>query len=239
MVPVEIEFLRRLKCDYVVSFIDGYLFDGELWILMEFCAGGSLSDLHDITKQTLEEGTTRAVMASCILGLQHLHAMNNIHRDIKAGNILITGDGKAKLADFGVSAQLTNSKNMRKTMIGTPFWMAPELIQETYYNGKADIWSLGITIMELVEGHPPHFNVHPMRAIFMIPMKPAPRFTDPDRWSPEMNDFLCKCLTKEVEGRWEARDLVYHPWIAPDVEIAKQLTGFEVLRKLVCRCLFD
>jgi serine/threonine kinase 3 len=216
-----------------VSYIDGYLFDGELWILMEFCEGGSLSDLHDITKTNLSEIETRAVMASCILGLEHLHNLKNIHRDIKAGNILITADGKAKLADFGVSAQLTNSKNMRKTMIGTPFWMAPELIQETLYDGKADIWSLGITILEVVEGRPPHFNVHPMRAIFMIPMKPAPRFAEPEKWSPEMSDFLGKCLTKEVDARWSARDLVHHQWIAGDVEIAKQFQGMEALRKLV------
>ena len=111
--------------------------------------------------------------------------------------------------------------------------MAPEVIQEISYDAKADIWSLGISILEMCEGNPPHFNIHPMRAIFMIPMKPAPRFAEPDRWSPDMNDFLSKCLTKAVEGRWEARDLVFHPWIASDVEVAKQLTGMEVLRRLV------
>ena len=200
---------------------------------MEYCAGGSLSDLKDITKTNLNELEVRAVMASCILGLSHLHSMNNIHRDIKAGNILLTGEGKAKLADFGVSAQLTNSKNMRKTMIGTPFWMAPELIQETYYNGKADIWSLGITILELCEGHPPHFNVHPMRAIFMIPMKPAPKLEAPSKWSPQMVDFVERCLVKEVDNRWDSKALLRHEWIALDVESAEQGKGSEVLKRLV------
>jgi serine/threonine protein kinase len=225
--------LRRIKCDSVVSFIDGYLYDGELWILMEFCAGGSLSDLRDITKLTLSELEVRAVMASCIIGLEYLHRHKSIHRDIKAGNILITGDGKAKLADFGVSAQISNSKQGRKTMIGTPFWMAPELIQETYYDGKADIWSLGITILELVEGYPPHFNVHPMRAIFMIPMKPAPQLQNPDKWSIAMADFTEKCLTKKVVDRWDAERLLAHEWISGDVEITRLNKGMEVLRKVV------
>jgi serine/threonine protein kinase len=119
-----------------------------------------------------------------------------VTRDLKAGNILLSTDGKAKLADFGVSAQLNNTLSKRKTVIGTPFWMAPEVIQETSYDGKADVWSLGITAIEMAEGTPPHFNVHPMRAIFLIPSKPPPKLNDPAKWSNEFNDFIKCCLLK-------------------------------------------
>lgn len=122
-------------------------------------------------------------------------------RDLKAGNILLSMDGKAKLADFGVSAQLNNTLSKRKTVIGTPFWMAPEVIQESSYDGKADVWSLGITAIEMAEGMPPHFNVHPMRAIFLIPSKPAPRLTDPAKWSNDFNDFIKVCLNKVRHGQ--------------------------------------
>ena len=220
-VTSEIEFLRKLKCPYIVSFIDGFLFEEELWIVMEFCAGGSLSDLKEITKINLSESQLKLVLTYCTLGLRHLHGLMSIHRDIKAGNILLTIDGLAKLADFGVSAQMQSATQKRRTVIGTPFWMAPEVIQETSYDSKADIWSLGITALELCEGRPPHFEVHPMRAIFLIPIKPAPRLKEPHRWSPEMNDFMSKCLVKEADSRWSAEALVSHPWIqrlAMDVE---------------------
>lgn len=230
----EIDFLRRLKSPYVVSFIEGYLFDMELWIVMEYCAAGSMSDLYEATKTPLNEPQLRAVMAYCVLGLNHLHMHRSIHRDLKAGNILLTDRGVAKLADFGVSAQLTNTMQKRKTVIGTPFWMAPEVIQETSYDGRADVWSMGITALELCEGQPPHYNVHPMRAIFMIPMKPAPTLKDPALWSSDMIDFLGRCLVKKMEDRATTHELMEHPWVANDVEkIIEGGRGLPVLEKLV------
>src|SRR6185312_16847703 len=101
----------------------------------------------------------------------------------------------------------------RRTVIGSPYWMAPEVIQETSYDGKADIWSLGITLLELCEGSPPYFNVHPMRAIFMISSKPAPQLKEPEKWSPEMQDFVSKCLVKDCEKRSSSSELLKHPWI--------------------------
>jgi serine/threonine protein kinase len=157
-------------------------------------------------------------------------------QDVKAGNILLTNDGVAKLADFGVSAELTQTHNKRQTVIGTPFWMAPEVIREVDYDARADIWSLGITMLELSEGNPPHYNVHPMRAIFMIPVKPAPRLADPSKWSPEMDDFLCRCLVKDVDDRGTSEELVGHPWIATEVKKIKkrgQNPGLSILSKLV------
>lgn len=129
------------------------------------------------------------------------------------------------LADFGVAGQLTDTMAKRNTVIGTPFWMAPEVIQEIGYDCLADIWSLGITALEMAEGKPPYGDIHPMRAIFMIPTKPPPSFRDPDRWSPEFIDFVQKCLVKNPEQRSTASQLLQHEFIlrAPPVSILQQM----------------
>ena len=147
---------------------------------MEYCGGGGLDDLMEITGQTLSEGVIKEIIAASLLGLAYLHKNKNVHRDIKSGNILLSENGQAKLADFGVSATLASTMSKQNTVIGTPYWMAPEIIQEKGYDGKADIWSLGITMIELGEGEPPLHKVHPMRAIFMIPTKPPPTFEHPE-----------------------------------------------------------
>lgn len=129
------------------------------------------------------------------------------------------------LADFGVAGQLTDTMAKRNTVIGTPFWMAPEVIQEIGYDCLADIWSLGITALEMAEGKPPYGDIHPMRAIFMIPTKPPPSFRDPDRWSPEFIDFVQKCLVKNPEQRATANELLQHEFIkrAPSVAIIQKI----------------
>lgn len=153
---------------------------------------------------------------------------------MKAGNILLSSDGTAKLADFGVSAELSQTHGKRQTVIGTPFWMAPEVIRDMSYDDRADIWSLGITIIELCEGNPPMSDIHPMRAIFMIPSKPAPRLSEPSRWSPEMNHFVMKCLVKDPGGRASAEELLVHPWISYLVDtIRNTRKGLSVLANLV------
>lgn len=180
---------------------------------MEYCGAGSVSDIMRLRRKTLTEDEVSAVLKDTVMGLSYLHSMKKIHRDIKAGNILLNMEGRAKLADFGVAGQLTDTMAKRNTVIGTPFWMAPELIQEIGYDTKADIWSLGITAIEMAEGKPPHAEIHPMRAIFMIPTKPPPTLKIPDEWSPALNDFIAHCLVKNPEERAVADDLLKHEFL--------------------------
>lgn len=181
---------------------------------MEYCGGGSVSDIMRLRKKTLSEEEIATILRDTLLGLEYLHARRKIHRDIKAGNILLNSQGNAKLADFGVAGQLTDTMAKRNTVIGTPFWMAPEVIQEIGYDCLADIWSLGITALEMAEGKPPYGDIHPMRAIFMIPTKPPPTFRDKDRWCPEFIDFVSRCLVKNPEHRASASSLLKHDFIA-------------------------
>jgi serine/threonine protein kinase len=154
----EIEILKNCRDAFVVQYVGAWFSKEEekLWIVMELCEAGSVNDLIHICSTALSEPEIKVVVASIVLGLVYLHGMRMIHRDIKAGNVLLTKDGQAKLADFGVSAQLVAGQDKRKTVIGTPFWMAPEVISETSYDGRADVWSLGITIIELAEMEPPY-----------------------------------------------------------------------------------
>lgn len=204
-------------------------------IVMEYCGAGSVSDIMRLRKKTLQEDEIATILSDTLKGLEYLHLRRKIHRDIKAGNILLNNEGHAKLADFGVAGQLTVSRSMRgvvgakplsslwycrqdtmakrNTVIGTPFWMAPEVIQEIGYDCVADIWSLGITALEMAEGKPPYGDIHPMRAIFMIPTKPPPSFREPDQWSPEFIDFVSGCLVKNPEERATATELLQHEFI--------------------------
>lgn len=204
----EIDILSKCNSPYIVGYFECFkcppkkrLDPSELWIVQEYCEGGSVSDLIEAAggrgSFAMPEECIRAACAGIVLGLEYLHKKEVCHRDIKCGNVLLTNDGHVKLADFGVSAELTNTINKRKTVVGSPFWMAPEVIKESHYDGRADVWSLGITAIEMAEGAPPHSNLNPLRAIFLIPSKPAPTLSDPDQWSPEMLDFIRCCCKKE------------------------------------------
>ena len=209
------------QCDspYVVKYYGSYFKGSDLWIVMEYCGGGSVSDIMRLRKKTLKETEIATILRDTLEGLVYLHARRKIHRDIKAGNILLNSEGHAKLADFGVAGQLTDTMAKRNTVIGTPFWMAPEVIQEIGYDCQADIWSLGITALEMAEGKPPYGDIHPMRAIFMIPSKPPPTFKRPELWSSQLIDFISKCLVKNPDKRATAAELLKHEFIrsAPDV----------------------
>ncbi|ERL94311.1 hypothetical protein D910_11592 [Dendroctonus ponderosae] len=209
----EISIMQQCDSPYVVKYYGSYFKNTDLWIVMEYCGAGSVSDIMRLRKKTLSEVEIATVLSDTLKGLEYLHLRRKIHRDIKAGNILLNSEGHAKLADFGVAGQLTDTMAKRNTVIGTPFWMAPEVIQEIGYNCVADIWSLGITALEMAEGKPPYGDIHPMRAIFMIPTKPPPSFREPDKWSPEFIDFVSVCLVKIPEERATATDLLSHVFI--------------------------
>jgi serine/threonine protein kinase len=220
----EIDILSRCDSPYIVGYCECFIKPptkkpGEMWIVMEFCEGGSMSDLLEANSgYLLPEDCIRAICASIVLGLEYLHGVANVcHRDIKCGNVLLTVEGHVKLADFGVSAELTNTLNKRKTVVGSPYWMAPEVIRESHYDGRADVWSLGITAIEMAEGAPPHSNLHPLRAIFVIPTKPAPTLADPDNWSPEMLDFVRCCCQKDPNQRHDSALLSSHPFVKQEV----------------------
>lgn len=204
----EIKIMKQCRSPYIISYYGSYFKDNELWIVMEYCGAGSVSDLMRITGKTLNEDQICVVLRDALKGLEYLHSVRKIHRDIKAGNILLNHKGEGKLADFGVSGQLSDNMAKRQTVIGTPFWMAPEVIQEVGYDVKADLWSLGITAIEMAEGKPPYSNIHPMRAIFMIPSRPPPKLTEPQNWSKEFNDFIFRCLTKNPDQRPVASELL-------------------------------
>ncbi|GFY61990.1 hypothetical protein TNIN_202061 [Trichonephila inaurata madagascariensis] len=221
----EISIMQQCESPFIVKYYGSYFKGNDLWIVMEYCGGGSLSDIMRFRKKTLTEEEIATVLNGTLKGLEYLHNRRKIHRDIKAGNILLNNEGHAKLADFGVAGQLTDTMAKRNTVIGTPYWMAPEVIQEIGYDCAADVWSLGITAIEIAEGKPPYGDMHPMRAIFMIPTRPPPSFSNPDNWSADFIDFVSKCLTKSPHERASAVELLQHDFIknAKPVSILQEL----------------
>jgi len=167
-----------------------------------------------ICKHTLSEQQVANVMHQSLAGLAYLHGQGKIHRDIKGGNILSDSHGMCKLADFGVSGNLDKTLGKHRTVIGTPHWMAPEVLMSDDYNELADIWSLGITAYELAVGEPPHAKLHSMRAALKIPMSAPPTLPDPAHWSESFHAFIRSCLVKDFHARPSAIDLLSHPFIA-------------------------
>ncbi|KAG1665140.1 Serine/threonine-protein kinase hippo [Nymphon striatum] len=232
----EISIMQQCDSTYVVKYYGSYFKNTDLWIVMEYCGAGSVSDIMRLVKKTLTEDEIATILCDTLMGLEYLHRRRKIHRDIKAGNILLNTEGHAKLADFGVAGQLTDTMAKRNTVIGTPFWMAPEVIQEIGYDCVADIWSLGITALEMAEGKPPYGDIHPMRAIFMIPTKPPPSFREPDQWSPEFIDFVTRCLVKNPEDRATASELLqvmfYNSFNIQMIAEAREIQENESSRRL-------
>ena len=209
----EINMLKQCDSPYILKYYGSYIKKNIIWIVLEFCEGGSLLDIMRITNEYYTEKEIASIIKMVLKGLQFLHAQKKIHRDIKAGNILLTDEGVAKLGDFGVSAQLTNSISKKISKIGTPYWMSPEVISQKSYDSKCDIWSLGITCIELAEGEPPYSEVRTFLVMKKILNNPPKGLTKPELWSKDFNNFVQKCLITDPEQRPTATQLLNHDFI--------------------------
>uniref|UniRef100_A0A671RYH4 non-specific serine/threonine protein kinase n=1 Tax=Sinocyclocheilus anshuiensis TaxID=1608454 RepID=A0A671RYH4_9TELE len=218
---VEIDILASCDHHNIVKLLDAFYYESKLWVSVDLV----------YLERPLTEPQIRVVCKQSLDALQYLHDNKVIHRDLKAGNILLTLDGDVKLADFGVSAKNTKTIQRRDTFIGTPYWMAPEVVmcetsKDRPYDYKADIWSLGITLIELAQIEPPNHEMNPMRVLLKIAKAEPPTLQQPSKWSPKFNDFLKHALDKNVDNRWSTAQLLQHPFVS-------SVTDSRPLRELI------
>lgn len=208
----EIRILSRIQCAYVTKMYDSFVKDTQLWIVMECCMGGSCAD--HARSAGLSEAHIAVILRDVLRALVYLHAEDLVHRDIKAANVLLYMDKNStgvRLADFGVAGQLEAKAKRDRTFVGTPYWMSPEVIKQSGYNSKADIWSVGITAIELALGEPPYADLHPMKVVHLVPRNPPPEL--PPTYSSTFRDFVAQCLTRDPVKRPTAATMLTHKFI--------------------------
>ncbi|KAM6033199.1 serine/threonine-protein kinase PAK 4 isoform 2-T3 [Chlamydotis macqueenii] len=208
----EVVIMRDYQHENVVEMYNSYLVGDELWVVMEFLEGGALTDI--VTHTRMNEEQIAAVCSAVLKALAVLHAQGVIHRDIKSDSILLTHDGRVKLSDFGFCAQVNKEVPRRKSLVGTPYWMAPELISRLPYGPEVDIWSLGVMVIEMVDGEPPYFNEPPLKAMKMIRDNLPPKLKNGHKVSPSLKGFLERVLVRDPAQRATAAELLKHPFLA-------------------------
>jgi len=210
----EISIMKSSRHPNIVEFLDCFVVgNNQLWIIMELMDGCLTDVLEQFPKVALNERQISLVCRETLKSLSYIHKNHRIHRDIKSDNILLNSLGEVKIADFGYAAQLTEEKQKRRTVVGTPYWMAPELIRGHDYGQKVDIWSLGIMLREMIEGEPPYMEFPPLRALFLITTKGIPPLENEEKYTPQLVKFYSRCLEKEVEKRPTADELLEDPFM--------------------------
>lgn len=207
----EVVIMRDYHHPNIVEMFDSFLVGDELWVVMEFLEGGALTDI--VTHARMDEEQIATVCKQCLKALAFLHSQGVIHRDIKSDSILLASDGRVKLSDFGFCAQVSNDLPNRKSLVGTPYWMAPEVISRLPYGPEVDIWSLGIMVIEMVDGEPPFFNEPPLQAMRRIRDMPPPKLKNTHKVSPRLQGFLEKMLVRDPSQRATACELLQHPFL--------------------------
>lgn len=220
----EVVTMKNYHHSNIVELYNAYLVDEELWVVMEFLDGGALTDL--VTYKKLTESQIAYFCQSCLKALEYLHSQGVIHRDIKSDSILMTNNGQVKISDFGFCAQVNNEIPRRKSLVGTPYWMSPEIISREEYGPQVDIWSFGIMVMEMVEGEPPYFNEAPLAAMKKIRDLEPPVLKESSKVSPKLQSFIEACVQRDPMRRSTAFELLQHPFL-------RQTCSIEAIEELI------